>query len=99
MESAKIIARLKALEPGLRGQGVTALYLYGSHARGDARPDSDVDILVEFDPDFPRDLVSYLRPYFSIEEELPGIEIGYGTRENIENAYRPTIENAAIRIF
>lgn len=31
--------------------GVAHAALFGSMARGDDRPDSDVDILVEFDPD------------------------------------------------
>lgn len=30
--------------------GVTGLYLFGSVARGDNRPDSDVDILVDMPP-------------------------------------------------
>jgi len=29
---------------------ITELAVFGSHARGDARPDSDVDLLVEFAP-------------------------------------------------
>ena len=29
--------------------GVTALFLFGSVARDEARPDSDVDLLVEFE--------------------------------------------------
>jgi uncharacterized protein len=28
------------------GDLIAAIYLYGSHARGDARPDSDIDLLV-----------------------------------------------------
>ena len=32
----------------LRGLGVRSLSLFGSVARGEARPDSDVDLLVEF---------------------------------------------------
>ena len=33
----------------LRSQGVKRLGLFGSHARGDARPGSDLDFVVEFD--------------------------------------------------
>ncbi len=33
----------------LRGRGVTRIGLFGSHARGDARADSDLDFVVEFD--------------------------------------------------
>lgn len=33
-----------------KDNGISYLALFGSHARGDARDDSDVDLLVEFDP-------------------------------------------------
>ena len=34
----------------LAAMGVTSLAVFGSVARDEARPDSDVDLLVEFDP-------------------------------------------------
>ena len=44
------IERLRAAEPEIRRLGVRRLALFGSMARGEARPDSDVDLLVEFAP-------------------------------------------------
>jgi predicted nucleotidyltransferase len=35
------------LPPALKAEGVTKLAIFGSRARGDARPDSDLDVLVE----------------------------------------------------
>lgn len=46
----ELIARLRPLEPTLRARGVAALAIVGSHARGEARFDSDVDLLVDPDP-------------------------------------------------
>lgn len=45
-----ILARLRALAPAIRAEGVTRLAIFGSRARGDARPDSDLDILIEHPP-------------------------------------------------
>ena len=42
--------RLRAAEGAIRQLGVRRLALFGSVVRGEARPDSDVDLLVEFDP-------------------------------------------------
>lgn len=51
MDRATAIARLKAHEAELRAMGVSGLSLFGSVARGDARPGSDVDLAARFDPD------------------------------------------------
>jgi predicted nucleotidyltransferase len=50
MNGAEIIARLRDHEQDLRARGVCHAALFGSRARGDNRPDSDIDIMVEFDP-------------------------------------------------
>jgi hypothetical protein len=47
MRRDDVIAQLKQTEPALRALGVTGLYLFGSHARDEAGPDSDVDVFVD----------------------------------------------------
>jgi predicted nucleotidyltransferase len=42
--------RLKENKAALRARGVTHAAFFGSRARGDRRADSDIDIMVEFDP-------------------------------------------------
>lgn len=41
MRRSDVIAHLKQTEPALRAFGVGALYLFGSHAREEAGPDSN----------------------------------------------------------
>lgn len=50
MDRATAITRLKPHEAELRAMGVSALSLFGSTARGEAGPDSDVDLAARFDP-------------------------------------------------
>lgn len=47
---AQAIERLMASEGEIRALGVQRLALFGSVLRGEARPDSDVDLLVQFAP-------------------------------------------------
>ena len=49
MNSEEILCRLRENETALRAQGVKHAALFGSRARGDNRPDSDIDILIEVD--------------------------------------------------
>lgn len=51
MRRDEVIARIRAHERELRAMGVAHLALFGSIARGDDRPDSDVDVLIDVEPD------------------------------------------------
>lgn len=65
MTRDEIIDRLRAAEPALKAKGAMHAALFGSRARGDARSDSDTDVMVEIDPAAPvtiYDLVA-LREY------------------------------------
>ena len=51
MDKQDILTRLRDNEAALKARGVAHAALFGSRARGDARPDSDTDIMIEIDPD------------------------------------------------
>ena len=51
-------------------QPVLKAWLFGSFARGEATPESDVDILVEFDHSSPIGLFAYAQMWRELEERL-----------------------------
>jgi len=59
MDRQSIIATLKQHEAELRRLGVRHAALFGSAARGDAGPDSDIDIAIDLDEDAVPDLFAY----------------------------------------
>src|SRR3982074_3803587 len=61
MRRDDVIATLKDAEPALRARGIRRAAVFGSVARGDDRPDSDIDILVEFEPGADGTIYEYVR--------------------------------------
>ncbi len=51
MDRDHALTILRRSETALRARGVSRAALFGSVARGTSRPDSDIDILIEIDPD------------------------------------------------
>ena len=51
-------------------QPVLKAWLFGSYARGEETPDSDVDLLVEFDHSSPIGLFAYARMWRELQERL-----------------------------
>lgn len=47
MDRAEMLERLRELKPWLAEQGIENLRLYGSFARDEAGPESDVDLIVD----------------------------------------------------
>ena len=61
MNLEAVITVLREHEPELRAAGITRLSMFGSTARGEARPDSDVDLLAAFDDTRPLSLLDIIR--------------------------------------
>jgi len=100
MRSRDVIDRLKQAEPALRAMGVGALYLFGSHARGEAAADSDVDVFVDPAADEAFGFLQFMKAYRTIVEAVgPNVDVGYSTREGLSHYIRDSVEREARRIF
>ena len=93
----EIEKRLAAHIDRLKQEGVGALYLFGSVARDEAGPDSDIDFFIDKGREkfSLLDLVRIQR----ILEEVLGHKVDATTRESLNPLLRSEIEDSAIRIF
>ena len=97
MRRDEAIAKLKDTETAIRALGATSLYLYGSTARDEAGPDSDVDVFVEYIPgEFTLFELSGLK--LLLEKHL-GAQADVTTRKGINPHLRERVERDAVRIF
>jgi hypothetical protein len=98
MKRDDAIRILKQAEPELRARGVVSLALFGSTARGDAGPDSDVDVMVDLDMSRHPTLIDFSGVRLLIEDQL-GCKTDLAIRDDLRSAYRASIDADAVRIF
>ena len=100
MRRDEVIAKLRQTEPALKEFGVAALYLFGSHARDEAGPDSDIDVFVDVAPNAAFGLSPYMGAFRVLEDAFEHkAEIGYSTRDALSPYIRADVERNALRIF
>jgi len=95
MTREDIIARLRENEAALRARGVAHAALFGSRARGDARADSDTDILIEFDPEARVTVYDYVALKDYIAQLFDG-PVDVVDREGLKPFIRPPATGDAI---
>src|SRR5215472_8862027 len=98
MNRQDILDRLRENERALRARGVSHAALFGSRARGDNRADSDIDIMIEFDPAARITVFDYagLKEYIA---DLFDGRVDVVNRDGLKPYVKPTATSDAIYAF
>jgi len=96
MRRAEVIAAIAAHREDIaRRFGVRSLSLYGSVARDEAGPNSDVDLVVEFEGPTTFDAHMGLLVFL---EDLLGCRVDVVTAKGLKPRLRPLIEQDLVRV-
>jgi hypothetical protein len=98
MKREDAISRIKDNADAIRALGTLRLYLYGSLARDDAGPASDVDVFVDRDPAKRFGFIELTELEFLLRDIL-GAEVDVSTRTGLHPALSEAIEKSAIRVL
>ena len=98
MEHSAIISELKRLRPALHAEGVAHLALFGSRARGDNRPDSDIDLIIDIDPERRFSLLNLVGVEHLVADAT-GIPANAFMRRSLDAGFAETIARESIPVF
>jgi predicted nucleotidyltransferase len=88
----------QALENLCRRHQIRTLSLFGSQLKGTARPDSDVDLLVEFLPQARTTLLDMAEIEQELSDLLGGVRVDLRTAEDLSRYFRDeVIKSAALQ--
>ena len=82
----------------LQNQGVRSLTIFGSTARGEAGSESDIDLLVEFDPAARIGLIGYIGLQDRLSELL-GRKVDLVSRDALDRNIRERVDAEAAQVF
>lgn len=98
MTRDQIVAAIRQNADAIRGKGVSKLAIFGAHAGDDYRPDSDIDVLVEIDPETFFSLLNLI-DVEDIIEEATGLQAQATVRRAMSPDFAPQIADDVVEVF
>src|SRR5271169_3229945 len=98
MQQANLIEILRRYDAALRENGATAVFVFGSRARGTGGPDSDLDLFIDYNPTAK---IPNMFRLMQIEEEISealGVKVTITTRDALHPLMKESIERDAVRV-
>jgi len=98
MNRTALIEVLRTYEAALRENGATGIFIFGSRALGIERPDSDLDLFIDYDP---AAKIPNMFRLMQIEEKISqalGIPVTITTRNALHPLMKDSIERNAVRV-
>lgn len=96
LEQLDLPIEIEDLRNRLHARGVVHASVFGSYARGDARPDSDLDILVEYRPGV--SLLDHIGLRLELEA-LTGKSVDVVSERALSKHRRPYVERDRVAIL
>ena len=97
MKRDEVLEILAHHQDELRELGVKSLAVFGSTVRNEARPDSDIDLLVEFDR--PIGLFHFLRVQERLSELLGSVPVDLVMRDSVFEELKEDIYGEAVSVL
>ncbi|MCK8780608.1 nucleotidyltransferase domain-containing protein [Rhizobium sp. NTR19] len=98
MKKEEALDKLKQRAEAVRALGATSLYLFGSVARDEAGPDSDLDLFIDYDPQSRFNAFDLVGIKLFLEDELD-LSVDVTTRDSLHPILKNRIESSALKVF
>jgi predicted nucleotidyltransferase len=98
MRKIEAIEKLKSQADAIRALGATSLYLFGSVARDEAGPASDLDLFIDYDPASRFNAFDLVGIKLFLEDELH-LPVDVTTRHSLHPFLKDRIETSALQVF
>ncbi|WP_408640043.1 nucleotidyltransferase family protein [Devosia ureilytica] len=94
----QLLKELRELRPQFERGGVTHLTLFGSRARGDHGPDSDIDLMIEVDDTKPFSMLKMVGIGHIVEDHT-GLPANIFMRRSLDESFVRATRTDLVQVF